>query len=125
MIEKTPGKNPGLSQDGPKTRIVVSPDRIVQELLRIAMADPARAHDKDGNLLSIHEIPEDVRRAVSEIEVNEIYESRGEERRKVGVVRKVKFFSKTHALKVLRRLGVVVARPLGKQHRELGKKGQA
>ena len=51
---------------------------------------------------------EDVQRAISAIEVEEIFEGRGEERRKVGEVRKVKFWDKTRALELLgRHVGLI------------------
>src|SRR5690349_2222505 len=43
-------------------RVHVKQDRVVQELLRIALANPSQAFDASGALLPIHEMPEDVQR---------------------------------------------------------------
>ncbi len=82
-------------------RIQVKQDDVVRELLRIAMANPADAYDANGALLPIREMPENLQRAISGIEVEEIYSGRGEERVKIGEVRKVKFWDKPRALEML------------------------
>jgi phage terminase small subunit len=92
-------------------RTGVTADQVINELARIAFADIGAAFDEDGNLKPLHELPEDARRALSGVETDELFEGRGEERAKVGVVRKIKFWDKTRALELLaRHFGV-----LGKQ----------
>ena len=53
---------------------------------------PAVLYDDNGNLKDIHSIPEDARKAIAGIEVDEIWEGRGEEREQTGVTRKVKLW---------------------------------
>ncbi len=79
---------------------------ILTELHRIASADIGHAFDKDGCLLPIHSIPENVRRAISSIEVDEIWdwEDDGQGGRKkvcIGLTKKVKFWEKTKSLETL------------------------
>jgi phage terminase small subunit len=76
-------------------RVHVKQDRVVQELLRIALANPAQAFDVSGALLPIHEMPEDVQRAISSIDV--------EERNGETVVKKIRFCDKNRALEMLGR----------------------
>lgn len=82
-------------------RLDLKADDVLLELLRIARVDLSQAYDTDGNLKPIHEIPEDVRRAIAGIEVEELFEGRGEAREHVGNLRKVKFWDKVKSLELL------------------------
>jgi phage terminase small subunit len=64
---------------------------VLRELARVAMADVSHAFNADGSLKSIHDMPEDVRRAISGLE---IIETAGGD----AALKKVKFWSKTDAL---------------------------
>ena len=74
---------------------------ILQELLRLARVDLAGAYDEKGNLLPVKEMPEDVRRAISSIDVFEEYEGYGKERVNIGKTKKIKFHDKTRSLELL------------------------
>jgi phage terminase small subunit len=76
---------------------------VLRELVRIAMCDIAGAFDADNNLLPIHDMPEDVRRAISSIKIEALYEGKGEEREQVGYTKEVKFWTKTQGLEMLAR----------------------
>lgn len=81
-------------------RVEVKCDDILRELMRIAMVDVSKAFDASGNLLPLHEIPEDVRRAIAGIEIQE--RAMGED--DDGLVlrtKKVKFWDKPKALELL------------------------
>lgn len=81
-------------------RVEVQSDDILRELLRIARTDLSEAFNENGTLKAVHEMPEDCRRAIAGIEVEEPrYNREGEEIR--GVVRKVKFWDKPRALELL------------------------
>lgn len=84
-------------------RTGINADRILQELYRVATCDVGQAFDERGNLLPLREIPEDVRRAISGIETDELWDGAGKDRRQVGVTRKVRFWSKVEALRDLGR----------------------
>ena len=79
----------------------VSAQVILGELLRIARVDIGEAFDENGALKPLKEIPEDVRRAISGMEVDELFDGTGRERLRIGETRKVKFWDKTRALELL------------------------
>jgi phage terminase small subunit len=82
-------------------RVQVTADTVLRELLRLATVDIAGAFDEDGALLPIHDIPEDVRRAIAGIEVDEIKERVGGEHTITGYTKKVKFWDKRGSLELL------------------------
>lgn len=87
-------------------RIDLKADRVLLELYRILTVDINEAFDEEtGALKPLKEIPEDVRRAISGIEVDEIWETENfaASRRKVrvGETKKIKFWSKTEAAALL------------------------
>ena len=55
----------------------ISAERTISELGRIAFSDPSDIVDKNNNLIPIHEIPEDARRAIASVKVRRVME--GEE----------------------------------------------
>ena len=74
---------------------------VLAELLLIAKADIRDAFNEHGNLRDITDIPEHVARSISGIEIDAIYEGRGEDRTHVGFTKKVKFWPKVQALDLL------------------------
>lgn len=81
----------------------VTAERVIAELGRIAFSDIRQIYKPDGTLKPMEEWPEDVARAVSGIEAEEIFEYDGHERQNVGDLRKVKLWQKGHALETLAR----------------------
>lgn len=73
-------------------------DRVVNELCNIAFFDIKHLYDENGQLMNIHDMPEETRRAISGIETNEIKNKRGVI---VGLTRKVKTNDKIRALELL------------------------
>ena len=80
-------------------RTQITADKILQELLLIARSDISGAFRKDGSLKPIHEIPEEVRRAISGVETLDtiIPGGKGAKNR----VSKLKFWDKVAALGLL------------------------
>lgn len=80
---------------------------ILREAARIAFSDVGQAFDENECLKPISQIPEDVRRAISSIEVDEIWEYTGEDdkriKTKIGETKKVKFWSKDKQIEHLMR----------------------
>lgn len=76
---------------------------VLRELVRIAMCDIAGAFDHENRLLPIHDMPEDVRRAISSVKVDELWEGSGKDREQIGVTKEVKFWTKTQGLEMLAR----------------------
>jgi phage terminase small subunit len=79
-----------------RERTQISADKILQELLLIARSDISLAFRKDGTLKPIHEIPEEVRRAISGVETLETLVGK-----KLCKTNKVKFWDKVAALGLL------------------------
>jgi phage terminase small subunit len=87
-------------------RIVISAAKVLEELGRIALCDIGQAFNEDGTLKPVHEIPEDCRRALAAMEVEEAtpgIEVGGKEGLKMSLryVKKVKFWNKHEALVTL------------------------
>lgn len=83
-------------------RVEVKVDDIVRELYRLATVDIAGAFDSKGRLLPFNRMSEDVRRAISGVEVVEEWGSDGEGGKvPIGELKKVKFWPKTQALELL------------------------
>lgn len=82
-------------------KLELKAERLLQELLRIGLVDIGQAFNDEGGLRKLKDMPEDVRRAISGIEVEELFEGRGEDREHVGQLRKVKFWDKTRGLELL------------------------
>lgn len=83
----------------------ITQERILQEMACLAFYDPDAFYDNDGNPLPLSEIPEDARRAISGLDVEELWErdGRGNVRVKSGNLRKLKVTSKDKALEMLGR----------------------
>ncbi len=82
-------------------RTQITADMVLSELLLIARSDVREAFDENGNLREISEIPEHVARSISGIEIDAIYQGRGEDRTHIGFTKKVKFWPKVQALDLL------------------------
>lgn len=84
------------------SKTVVSEARVIDELARIGLVDPARAFAADGDFLPIHEIPAEVRSAIASVKVVNSVGKDGE----AVVKTEVKFWDKNSALeKIARHLG--------------------
>lgn len=79
----------------------VTNDRITQELAFLAFNDPGEFYDDEGNLLSIHSIPEEARRALGKLDVEELFEMVDGERVYVGRLKKLGITDKVKALALL------------------------
>ncbi len=82
-------------------KVGVSAETVLKKLLDLATVDLAKAYDINGRLLPIHDIPEEVRIAISGIKVFEEFEGFGKDRIQVGEVREIKFWDKLKALELL------------------------
>lgn len=82
-------------------RVEIKADDVLRELRRLALVDIGEAFDTEGRLKPIHEIPIDVRRAMSAVEVQQVFDHDGEHRYHSGDLMKVKFWDKTKGLELL------------------------
>lgn len=78
-------------------RLLITSDMIRARLWEIANVDPALAYDENGQLLPIHKIPEEVRRAIAGIDIYKDF-TEGVE---IGETKKLKFWNKNQALELL------------------------
>ena len=81
-------------------RVEVDADFVLRELVRLAGSDVSKAFDEHGQLLPLHQIPEDVRRAISSVETDTRREGHGEDA-EIVTVRKIRFWDKTKGLELL------------------------
>ncbi len=68
----------------------ITRERTQRQIARLAFADIGELFDEKGALKPLHTLTPDARAQVAAIEVDEIFEGTGEERRAVGVIRKVR-----------------------------------
>lgn len=78
-------------------KVELTVERILLELMRIAFADLTQVFDESGNVKPWQEIPEDVRRCITGIDVQELYS----DQENIGKIKRVKFASKEKALELL------------------------
>lgn len=83
------------------SRVEVKADDVLRELMRIGLSDIRQAYGEDGQLKKIHDMPDDIARAIGGIETEELWEGYGEERTRIGDTVKVKFWNKPQALELL------------------------
>lgn len=74
----------------------VTPEFVLQELMKLATVDIADCYDESGNLLNIKQIPKATRAAMNGIDVFEDKEG-------FGSTKKVKLYDKTKALEMIGR----------------------
>lgn len=80
-----------------EAKLVLSAERVLQELMRVGFLDIQGAYGPDGQLLELSEMPEDVRRAIAGIDSEELTADDGPS----GRVLKVKFNDKLRALELM------------------------
>lgn len=94
-------------------------DVALLEMARLARFNPKRLFNADGRPKSITELDDDTAAAIIGLEVMEIYEGRGDDRRFVGHLKKYKLADKKGALEsFFRHYGMFVER-----HEHTGKDG--
>ena len=79
-------------------RAGVDQDKVVGAFAEVGFLDPGEMLDDQDNLLPIRQMPLAVRRAIAGFDVEEIYAGRGEEREKIGRVKKIRLCNKNDAL---------------------------
>ena len=86
------------------TELDVTRERVLREQARIAFADPGQMLDEDGDLLPLHEMPEDIRRAISGMDYELVRDKNGNID---GKTIKPRMHSKSKALNdLMRNLGL-------------------
>lgn len=76
-------------------------DQIITQLRNMITSDITTAFAIDGSMLPLDKIPPGVRHWIAGIEVEELFAGKGEERRQIGYLRKIKFFDKVRSTELL------------------------
>ncbi|XVJ69935.1 MAG: terminase small subunit [Rhizobacter sp.] len=88
-------------------RTEITADRVLREVARLGFSDVRKLFNQQGALKAVHELDDDTAAAVASIEVLEEYDGKGEERRLVGHVKKIKLWDKNSAAeKLMKHLGM-------------------
>lgn len=82
-------------------RTGITIERVLNELASIAFSDVRKFYNEDGTLKKIIDLEEEASAALSALEVDELWEGYGEDRKQVGVTKKIKRWDKTRALEMI------------------------
>lgn len=92
-------------------RALVTVDEVLREMKRLALADVGDAFDAKGRLKPLAEMSADVRRSISGLEVEQLFDGSGKDKYHQGDLVKVKFWDKKGALDSLaKHLGMFIER---------------
>jgi phage terminase small subunit len=72
----------------------ISADRVLNEIAKLAFMDPRKFFNADGSPKEITELDDDTAASLAGMEVEEVYEGRGQDRKFVGHVKKFKLADK-------------------------------
>lgn len=89
------------------------------EVARVAFFDHRKLLDEEGNPLPLHKVDDDTIAAIAGIDMEELFEGRGESREHVGTLKKYRAWSKTDALKMI----LQAKRELVERHEHSGPNG--
>jgi phage terminase small subunit len=91
-------------------KLGITIERVLNEIACSAFLDIADLCAEDGSVLPLSQIPEAARRAIAGIEVSDLFEGSGEDRKAVGTLKKIKLADKMAALdKLCKHLGMYAA----------------
>lgn len=79
-------------------RTLVTADKVVTELARVAFIDPREFYNEDGSLKDVKDLSDDAAAALKSIEEYIEFEGRGADKKAVGKTKKVQLHDKIRAL---------------------------
>lgn len=79
----------------------ITKEKVMKEIASIAFSDIGKLFDEDGALKHPSEVDEKTRRALSAVDMEELYEGKGGDRVQIGSTKKVKLWDKVKALEML------------------------
>jgi len=85
------------------SRVQLTQDRVLQEVMRLAFLDIRKALNPDGSLKAITELDDDTAAAISGLDLLEEFAGHGEDRMQIGWTKKLKLADKKGALELLMR----------------------
>jgi phage terminase small subunit len=74
---------------------------VLRQILNSATIDINDAYDENGNLKPISEMPESLRRAIIQVETEELFEGTGRDKEHIGTAKKIKIQDRLKALELL------------------------
>ena len=86
----------GMKKRAEKTEF--NADRVLKEIERVATVDPVALVNEDGTMKRMQDIPEDVRRAIASVEIIELFEGKGDKRKWIGYLKKIKLVPTNESL---------------------------
>jgi phage terminase small subunit len=82
-------------------RLIMRREEVLQRLTSIGRSDLRKLYRDDGTVKPIHELDDETAASIAAVEVEEMFEGRGEDREHVGYLRKVKRYDAVRALELL------------------------
>jgi len=90
-----------IHMDKRAEQVALNANTVLLELLKLAKSDLRKLFDESGSLLPVDQWPDDAAVAVAAVDVDEIFDGYGDERKHIGYTKKVKFWDKTKSLELL------------------------
>lgn len=84
-------------------RVEIDADQVLEELSRIGFSDVRALFDDRGAIKDTKDWPRSLARAIASIEVNELFDYDGGQRKLIGQVKKIRFWPKVQALELMGR----------------------
>jgi phage terminase small subunit len=81
-----------------KSRNMITAERVMAEYAKLAFFDPRKLFNADGTPKNITELDDDTAAALAGLDVQDVYEGYGEDRRFIGYTKKYKLSDKRAAL---------------------------
>lgn len=72
----------------------ITADRVLDEIAKLAFANPQRFYNPFGSLIPIHELDEDVAASIAGLEILEVAGGRGKKKKSIATLKKIKFADK-------------------------------
>ena len=88
-------------------RFAITRENVLEALSNLVFGSPKSLFNDDGTMKHISELDDRTAKMISSFEVEELFEGRGREREKIGVVKKIRLWDKNSAIdKAMRHLGL-------------------
>ena len=94
-----------------QVRTEITQDRVLKEYAKLGFFDPRKLFNGDGSPVPIQDLDDDTAAAIAGLDVMEIWEGRGDDKRFVGYLKKYKIVDKKGALdSIAKHLGMFIDR---------------
>ena len=84
-------------------KLEITAERVIEELGKLAFVDPRKFFNPDGSLKQVTELDDNTAMALAGMDVTELFEGSGEDRRQTGLLKKFKLTDKGQNLERLGR----------------------